>query len=318
MPVFVHCFSCVVSPVYPKIRIVHQGSKLFRHQSESTAAELFLGDIHTDHRKKLSYRPTSYQTPLLDANAPGCHVCHLVAKAAEQSPPQLPPKPKLPVYLSGEWLSIHCEVRPLGLFLTRTLWYYGNNNTWRGRYQYYRDPNCMQPWFLLRVEGLFNHVGPSLRLRGATNYDFKLLTAEVTPQDKGIVNNLNSAAEDGRCGGPWFLNQPQDVTLAGGCYLLGLAVPSIKYEVVKMELDMYGNALLFLGEVDTDGEVTMPERRATAYQTPLIQCRAFPELNGDNQVYSLPRAQLMAQDGGGRPQPWSGLLVVLLFGVQSY
>ncbi|KAM7283632.1 putative protein APCDD1 [Ixodes scapularis] len=246
--------------------------------------------------------------------APGCHVCHLVSKAGDQSPPQLPPKPQLPVYLSGQWLSMRCEVRPLGLFLTRTLWYHVSNSSWRGWYQYYRDPNCMQPWFLLRVEGIFSRAGPSLRLRGATNYDFQLLTAEVTPQDRGIVNNLNSASEDGRCGGPWFLNRPQDVTLAGGCYLLGLSVPSTKYEVVKMEVDMYGNALLFLGDVDTDGGVTLPERRATAYQTPLIQCRVFPELVTDNEVYSLPRAQLvsMADAGAPRCRPWKAPLVTLV------
>ncbi|XP_064485569.1 protein APCDD1-like [Ornithodoros turicata] len=276
------------------IRVVHRRTTQFHRESRTPTVELYLGDIHTNHQRRLTYQPTSYQLPLLEPNTPGCHTCHLVAKSADQSPPQLPPKPKLPVYLSGEWLSTRCEVRPLGLFLTRLLRYYTANNSWQGEYQYFRDPNCIRPWFLLRAQGLYSHVGPSMKLHGATNYNFKLLRAQVVPQDPGISNNLNAAAEDGRCAGPWHVNQSRDVSATGGCSLLGLAVPSIKYDVVKMEVDIYGNALLFLGDVDTDGEATLQNHRPTSYQVPLIQCKTFSDLVSDKVTYNLPRAQLMA------------------------
>ncbi|KAH9362607.1 hypothetical protein HPB48_015479 [Haemaphysalis longicornis] len=169
--------------------------------------------------------------PCGKASAAGCHVCHLVAKGAELSPPQLPPKPKLAVHLNGEWLSLRCEVQPLGLFLARRLLFEpGANGSWSGWFQYFRDPNCKQRWFLLSRRGTYELAGPSQRLRGATRLNLRTLWAQITPQHRGIVTNLNSAAEEGRCGSRWTLRRPQDVTATGGCRLLGVTVPSTAYE----------------------------------------------------------------------------------------
>lgn len=287
------------------IRVVHQGPLPYRRQSDAPAAELYLGDIHSDVRKRLSYRPTSYQLPLLEASAAGCHVCHLVAKGAELSPPQLPPKPKLPAHLSGEWISLRCEVQPLGLFLARRLLFQPGNNSWSGWFQYYRDPNCKQHWFLLSRQGTYEIVGPSQLLRGATNVNLRTLAAQITPQHRGIVTNLNSAADEGRCGSRWSLRRTQDVTVTGGCHLLGVSVPSTAYEVVHNELD--ANSLLFLGHADTDGEVSRPDRRATAYEAPLVQCRTLPEPS--NELAGRPLALI---SGGAAVKPPLLLLAMLL------
>ncbi|KAH6944203.1 hypothetical protein HPB50_002270 [Hyalomma asiaticum] len=239
--------------------------------------------------------------------AAGCHVCHLVAKGAELSPPQLPPKPKLPVHLNGEWLSLRCEVQPLGLFLARRLLFQPGNGSWSGWFQYYRDPNCKQRWFLLSRQGTYELVGPSQRLRGATNVNLRTLSAQITPQHRGIVTNLNSAADEGRCGSHWSLRRTQDVTVTGGCRLLGVSVPSTAYEVVHNELDVYGNALLFLGHSDTEGEVSRPDRRATAYETPLVQCRTLPEPS--NELAGRPLALV---SGGAAVKPPLLLLLTML------
>ncbi|XP_077543380.1 protein APCDD1-like isoform X1 [Haemaphysalis longicornis] len=291
------------------IRVVHQGPLPNRRQSDAPAAELYLGDIHSDVRKRLSYRPTSYQPPLLEASAAGCHVCHLVAKGAELSPPQLPPKPKLAVHLNGEWLSLRCEVQPLGLFLARRLLFEpGANGSWSGWFQYFRDPNCKQRWFLLSRRGTYELAGPSQRLRGATRLNLRTLWAQITPQHRGIVTNLNSAAEEGRCGSRWTLRRPQDVTATGGCRLLGVTVPSTAYELAHNELDVYGNALLFLGHADTDGVASRPDRRATSYETPLVQCRTLPEPS--NELAGRPLA--LVSSGGVSPMPMVVLLPLLL------
>ncbi|KAL3207133.1 hypothetical protein MRX96_010451 [Rhipicephalus microplus] len=228
-------------------------------------------------------------------------------RGAELSPPQLPPKPKLPVHLNGEWLSLRCEVQPLGLFLARRLLFHPGNGSWSGWFQYYRDPNCKQRWFLLSRQGTYEFAGPSQRLRGATNVNLHTLSAQITPQHRGIVTNLNSAADEGRCGSHWSLRRTQDVTVTGGCRLLGVSVPSTAYEVVHNEVDVYGNALLFLGHADTEGEISRPDRRATAYETPLVQCRALPEPS--NELAGRPLALV---SGGATVKPPLLLLTIVL------
>lgn len=67
----------------------------------------------------------------------------------------------------------------------------------------------------------------------------------------------------------------RDVTPSEGCPTLGITVPTTEYELVRLELDASGQALLYLGQSEQKkGEKKL---RPTSFQPPLLQCNA-PEL----------------------------------------
>ncbi|XP_067124231.1 protein APCDD1-like [Centruroides vittatus] len=286
------------------MRVEHRKALHHRHKPHPTRIELFLGDVHNDVNKRNFYRPTSYQAPLLNSKSVGCHVCHLVSKSHELSPPQLPARPRLPVYLNGEWISTRCEIRPLGMFLTRQLQF--NRDNWKGSYQYYADPNCATPTFLLEAEGKFVEIQPSNKFAGATEYNFNVYRGFLTLQKDSFVAGVNRHSGN-LCGrsGSWEANVTQDVTSTGGCLNLGIRIPSLEYNVVRIDIDHHGNSLLYLGKLDTDFRPTSPSRRPTSYQLPLVQCRHI----SDNHLNPIPHALYLSSSC----QSSSTINIVILF-----
>ncbi|CAI9737514.1 Hypothetical predicted protein [Octopus vulgaris] len=128
-------------------RIVYKGFKLF------TDEELFTGDIHLDNTvRKHFYRPTDYQTALKKPSDRTCKICHQISNSDLYHPPILPKSPFTPISTIGHWVSVRCETRPLGMFITRRLTFYEGGNNWSGTYNYFRDPRCRQPSFTLDAE----------------------------------------------------------------------------------------------------------------------------------------------------------------------
>ncbi|XP_026273849.1 protein APCDD1-like [Frankliniella occidentalis] len=250
--------------------------------------ELLLGDVHSRPDQRGTYRPTAFQVPLLRADQThGCDVCHAVARASERSPPILHARPRLPPYLGGDWVSSRCETRPLGLFLRRRLrvraagagaaggdaWM-----SWQGEYEFYSDPFCTTPTFTATEAGRYAVGGPSSQVLGALQADFRVERAALTVLDPGMVASLRA---DPRCGGglvlgEWQVGVPRDLTATHGCAPLGLVVPTVRYELVRVDMDSWGQSLLFLGQSDTENRRGGPSERPTAYQPPLVRCRGLP------------------------------------------
>lgn len=214
--------------------------------------------------------------------AHGCHVCHAVARASERSPPNLHVKPRLPPYLGGDWVSSRCETRPLGLFLRRRLRVragsLGGWHAWQGEYEFYSDPLCTVPTFTATEAGRYTVGGPSTQVLGALQADFHVERAALTVLDSDLVASLQA---DPLCGGgfgfgEWRVGVPRDLTAAHGCAPLGLVVPAIRYELVRVDVDSWGQSLLYLGQPDTENRRGGPSERPTAYQPPLVRCRGLP------------------------------------------
>lgn len=250
--------------------------------------ELFFGDIHSRRENRENYIPTAFQTPLLKYlkdtetfvigkrvyNLTSCPLCSLIVGRTAKSPPHLMKKPKLPPYISGEWTSSRCEIRPMGLYLTRRFRFYSGDLTWIGEHKFYVDPFCSIPKFTATAAGHFKSSKHSAVVKGSTNFDFQIERASLTVFERDMLNELKHSRSCGS--GLWQIGVPRELSSTNGCLQLGILIPSIQYEIVRIDMDFRGSTLLLMGQADTENQPRTKYQRPTAYQDPLIHCAELP------------------------------------------
>ncbi|KAJ8924891.1 hypothetical protein NQ315_001048 [Exocentrus adspersus] len=245
--------------------------------------ELLLGDIHSNFRLREIYNPTSFQVALVkQAKDEVVYInrhAYLIKSLNNvpmniftngKAPPHLIEKPHLPPYIWGEWTSTRCEVRPMGLFLTRRFVFYSEDSTWTADHKFYSDPFCKIPKFQVTASGRFALQGPNKELKASTDIDFYIEQASLNVFEQKMINDMRLP---GLCGeGEWEVDVAKDLAPTKGCPQLGIALPSQLNDIVKVEMDYKGSILLFLGQVETDSLHTTSTERPTAFQLPLIKC----------------------------------------------
>lgn len=249
---------------------------IFRGYRIMETSELFTGAIHLDNTvRKHFYRPTDYQPALKKAEDPLCKLCRQVSTADPRHPPILPRAHHSPVHVSGDWVSIICETRPRGMFLTRHLTFKHDEKRWGGTYRYYRDPYCREPSFTLVAEGKYVKMKSTSSIEGAANYKFSVQRLKITPEHRSISENLNMY-NGSVCGvpGSWKIGTEQDVTPTHGCTPLSIKLPNVVPETLKTVVEPDKN-LLYIGQrVVYSG----PKSRyyPTSFQHPLRNCKNDP------------------------------------------
>lgn len=255
-----------------------------KKRSKSMTMELLLGDIHTNYRIREFYNPTSFQVPLVKQIKEETtvsinrhsyvikypNVMPMSVFSNGKTPPHLIAKPHLPPYIWGEWASTRCETRPMALFLTRRFSFYSEDSTWIGEHKFFADPNCKIPKFIVTAAGRFTLGDENKELRGTTNINFHIERASLTVLDRRMIYDMKLP---GLCGtGEWTVHVPKELSTTNGCAPLGITLPSVLTDIVKLEVDYRGSFLLFLGQVHTDSLQTESTERPSAFQLPLVKC----------------------------------------------
>ncbi|XP_044757760.1 protein APCDD1-like [Coccinella septempunctata] len=262
--------------------------------------ELLLGDIHSNPHLREVYNPTSFQVPLLkysDNEIVTVNKHPYLIKNTNtmmsnvftnaKIPPHLLVKLNLPPYIWGEWTSVRCEIRNMGLYLKRLFYFYSEDSTWIGEHKFYSDPFCTVIRFSVTAAGYMNTVGESKVIEGSYDIDFNIERASLTVMDQRMITDMHLTDT---CGlDEWVVNVPKELSSTKGCLQLGIVLPSVLQDIVKIEMDFRGSLILFLGQSDSDNLPSLMKERPTAFQPPLMKC-------GDVTAYSQELRDILYDD----------------------
>ncbi|XP_071086992.1 protein APCDD1-like [Haliotis cracherodii] len=248
--------------------------------------DLLLGSVHTNRKLRHRHRPSSFQIALRNSETQGCSVCARIANSNDYYPPELHTHPGSILSLEGDWVSTRCESRQQGMFLTRWLTFLPDGRSWQGIYDFFKDSSCSEPTFTLTAKG--NYVGGDVSsiIPHSKDYSFKVTRLKVTPKSGQIVGHLNHY-QGGKCGTDrsWVVGVEQDVTFTNGCVTLGIQLPNIEQEILKMEV-VHRQLHLLVGSRFTDAPTTrFRDKRPTSFQEPLVKCDRFHSDIHINSIY---------------------------------
>lgn len=175
----------------------------------------------------------------------------------------------------------------MGLYLKRLFYFYSEDSTWIGEHKFYADPFCSVVKFSVTAAGYLDIAGESKIIPGSYDIDFNIEKASLTVMDQRMVSDMHLT---NTCGlDEWVVNVPKELSSTKGCPQLGIVLPSVLQDIVKIEMDFVGSLLLFLGQSDSDNLPSSMKERPTAFQPPLMKC-------GDVATYSQELRDILYDD----------------------
>ena len=209
-----------------------------------------------------------------------CPVCNALVRSKLHAPPSLPHPFPVGKDTTGSWFSERCETRPNGLFVTRRLVFGNDSVSWHGEYHHFTDEACRKPMYTIYASGTYEVETESDVISGAYHCNFRVLRAMVRADDLATAKTLRKQTP-GTCGEKkrWAIGKSHDVTSTGGCLALGITVPHVEYELLRLRADHGTNRpALSLGQRPSDGALSTDENhRPTSFQAPLRSCGPPPK-----------------------------------------
>lgn len=187
-------------------------------------------------------------------------------------------------YIDGDWISTRCESYEHGMYAHRRMTFSIAAETWQLRQRYYNDPLCKHASFTLLAEGHYSVIDTDSfenadTLSGAQRLSYKIERVRVVPESRATVHNLRRAQNCGPSRN-WRQGRAVDISPYGGCAPLGILVPAVTKDIVKVVVDesvrrdrateVEGKRWLFTGDyaaVEYSGR-----DYPTSYQSPLVKC----------------------------------------------
>lgn len=277
--------------------------------------ELHLGDIHSRKSYQQHYTPSGFQTPLLKYTKDdsiyfksknyslnnACTICSNLY-SSDKTPPHLIVKPNLPPYIWGQWVSSRCESRPMGVYLVRKFTFFSYDYFWIGEHSFFSDSSCTIPAFSVTAAGRFSIHENNEVLKSSFNIDLQIEKATLTLHSNRMIRNSKNYRN---CGSEiWTKGIAQDISLTNGCVPLGIIVPSVQYDIIKIEMNYEGACLLFLGQPDTDNLPRTKMERPTAFDFPLVKC-------SEDLASEDLRGMFGYDSGGPKTKPLMKILTIL-------
>lgn len=263
---------------------------------------LLLGDVHPDKTQRMTYRPTGYQAPLTAAESVGCRICRLVGKSSDVYPPQLPirPRPSAATLLPGSWISLRCETRSYGVFLTRSVRFHDDGLLWERRELHFADALCQKPRFELTVRGTYQlSEKESQVLEDASEVDIQILQISLVIRDKRLLRQVNQAKSCGQAEVSWELEAEHDVSVTRGCPALDVVIQPLEHDVALVDRRSQ-QTVLYLGQPASSSSSSSLSsepspsagdshgQRPTSFLPPLVRCSSGREQPRMDQVKRLP------------------------------
>ena len=293
--------------IFQILKVTMEPNSPFNKSSSSpllwTLRAVLRKDVQLTHKGTVIFFPLhTFRFMFFFFQTFGCAVCRIVANSDDYYPPTLTRRPHHQVALAGEWFSERCEVRPNAIFVTRRLLFSNNNRSWEGYYHHYADALCRKPIFAIYARGTYVKGSPSQAVQHAHNYDFKVVQLKLRADHQGIADTLNRPGVKCGIAGKWSLDVEQDLSITKGCRPLGLRVPHVEYELMKVEKDHHRHKL-YIGQRPSDGKSpTTPDERPTSFQPPLVKCGPARS-NNAYYGYQIAAQQVQQQQDSNSASP---------------
>lgn len=227
--------------------------------------------IMRSRKRNISVHPSLESKKLLK----NCGICEIISRSTIASPPYLPTRPKLPVYLTGHWTSRRCESHPSGGYTIRQFEFREQNRKFHAKLRYFEDHRCENVLYTLQLRGEYYLGMHNSLLRGSTDVDFYTHKTIITIHDEVLLDAVNDKLQNILDRRPniqdfrqqfyafqsifsrnikycdvdlYELNVPM-VHAHTNCKIYGLENSFFAKNVLKLEVDMYGTTLLSMGKL---------------------------------------------------------------------